>query len=116
MTDLVKDEHSPNSRVAHYYHRETVASGTTSDPIFVSAAPVGLAIHPGAGVTAAYFEVSMTPRTVIEATPASAKWVKWDKGNVAAAAADGVLAPITAVRATSTGGASDIEVLQLVGR
>lgn len=98
----------------HRYWRGSVEAGNDTGIIYINdRPPISLAVSPGSGVTAAYWEYSITPRSVITATPGDAIWHKWPIGDVAVAdgnKADAILGPVTAVRGASAGGASIFEV------
>jgi hypothetical protein len=108
----------PADGTTQYFHaswRGAVTTGNTTGLIEITRqAPISLALSPGSGVTAAYWEFTITPRDVIAGDAANAIWHKWPLGDIAAAdgaKVDAILGPITAVRGTSNGGTATFEVL-----
>lgn len=103
-----------NIDTPHKYWRDTVADGNNTGIIYINdPPPISLALSPGAGVTAAYWEYTITPREVIADNAANAIWHKWPIGDVAEAGgnkADAMLGPVTAVRGSTAGGATFFEV------
>lgn len=120
MAELTIDSFGAGRTPAHFFWRGSVASGENTGIVYTMAAPpISLSLAPAAGVTAAYWEYTTTPREVIADVAANATWHKWPIGDVAVAdgaKADALLGPVTAVRGSTAGGACVFEVLSLVPR
>lgn len=95
-------------------HHETVASGQVSLPVelpaYIPHSPITVAVAPAVGATA-LIEFTLAPRADVEADPGAVTWHAWPQGAVTAAATDVLVAPVTALRCTATGGAVDWSVL-----
>lgn len=95
-------------------HHETVPAGQTSAPVLAhspgSFAPITVAVAPAVGATA-LIEFTLAPRADVEADPGAVTWHAWPQGAVTAAATDVLVAPVTALRCTATGGAVEWSVL-----
>lgn len=109
MAELTK---TPDGDVQYFHKhwRGTVTAGNNTGIIYINdPPPISLSLSPGSGVTAAYWEYTITPREVIADNAANAVWHKWPIGDVAFAAgakADAILGPVTAVRGTTAGGST----------
>jgi len=93
-----------------YYFAETVSSGIFSDPVLAPPAyphdpgskPVSVFVKP-AGT--ARLEFTLSSRSLVEA--GTAIWLPWPNGDVTAATAAAINAPVTAMRCVSVSGACD---------
>lgn len=95
-------------------HHETVAPDTVSAPVMAHLpggfAPVTVAVAPASGATA-LIEYTLAPRADVEADPGAVTWFAWPQGAVAEQTVDALIAPVTALRCTATGGAVAWSVL-----
>lgn len=90
-------------------NRITVTDGATDTFMVRGVAPLTVMVDVGAGVSAAQVEWTLNSQAEID--DATAIWVAWDKGSVAADTGDGLLSPVRALRFSSTGGTTVFHVM-----
>lgn len=116
MAELVDPPRgSDGVETPHKHWRDTITDGNNTGIIYInSRSPVSLGLAPDTGVTAAYWEYTLTPRSVIADDADNAVWHKWPIGDVEEAdgnKADAILAAVSAVRGSTAGGDCTFEVL-----
>lgn len=115
MAELQKSPAANGVVYRHPYWRGTVTDGNNTGLIYIGERPpISLSLSPGAGVTQAYWEYTITPREIIADNAANAIWHKWPIGDVVAAGGpkcDALIGPVSAVRGISNGGSTVFCVL-----
>lgn len=87
----------------------TIAAGA-SKTVLRPRAPFTVAVHPGAGATAA-IALTATPSVTLRATPEAARWIDLDTG-ITEATLVTFPGPATAIRLVSVGGETVFEIAQ----
>lgn len=87
----------------------TVVAGA-SETVLRPRAPFTIAVHPGAGATAA-IALTATPSATLRATPEAARWIDLETG-ITDATLVTFPGPVTGIRLSSAGGETVFEVVQ----
>jgi hypothetical protein len=89
------------------YMAGTVAAADGPVTIEAHHYPATIAVFPAAGATVRV-QYSMSPKAAI--TPDASNWLAWPAGDVTAAAAQSIVAPVRAFRVTALVGSCSYEV------